>query len=82
MPTLAVVCVVFWAQDPVPSGQQLQFGSSGHQPLARVKHVTHVTTVSGNGSYSDQRPAMQLRVPGFGSGNVEAPPKFGDHGPD
>jgi hypothetical protein len=74
--------VIIWTQYPVPGGQQLQLGPSGNHPLAGVEHVSHVATVSGDSGNSDQRPAVQVKVPGLGYRDVEAPTELRDHRPD
>ncbi len=77
-PTLVVV----WTERPVAGGQQFQFGSAGHEPLACLQHLTHVSTVGRYGSHPDQRPAVQIQMPGLGRRDVEASTELSDHWPD
>jgi hypothetical protein len=70
------------AEQPVPGSQQLQLGSLRHQSLTRLKHLSHVISVSRNSGHPDQRPAVQVRVPGLSHRDLETPPKLRDHGPD
>ncbi len=77
-PTLVVV----WTERPVAGGQQLQLWSAGHEPLACLQHIAHVSPVGRNGGHPDQGPAVQVQVPGLGSRDVEALAELSDHRSD